>query len=275
MWRDFCAGSRFADGKTAKIEYRWANGQYDQLRKLAEEALHPATIAAAGGAPSARAAKSVTTSIPIIFIAGDSVSEGIVASLNQPGANVTGVDLMSGGLTGKRLGLLAQLLPSGTPIGFLTNKKGVSLHASDFELAVAAMNREPVVVGASDDAEIDNSFSLLNQKRVGGLVVENDPFFDSRRERLIRLTAQQSIPAIYHIREFPLAGGLMSYGTNLMDAYYQMGVLIGRILKGANIADLPVTRPTKFALALNLSTAKVLGLTIPTTVLAIADELID
>ncbi|MGC1949751.1 MAG: ABC transporter substrate-binding protein, partial [Pseudolabrys sp.] len=233
------------------------------------------TIAAAGGAPSARAAKSVTTSIPIIFIAGDSVSEGIVASLNQPGANVTGVDLMSGGLTGKRLGLLAQLLPSGTPIGFLTNKKGVSLHASDFELAVAAMNREPVVVGASDDAEIDNSFSLLNQKRVGGLVVENDPFFDSRRERLIRLTAQQSIPAIYHIREFPLAGGLMSYGTNLMDAYYQMGVLIGRILKGANIADLPVTRPTKFALALNLSTAKVLGLTIPTTVLAIADELID
>jgi putative ABC transport system substrate-binding protein len=182
---------------------------------------------------------------------------------------------MSGGLTGKRLGLLAQLLPSGTPIGSLTNKKGVSLHASDFELAVAAMNREPVVVGASDDAEIDNSFSLLNQKRVGGLVVENDPFFDSRRERLIRLTAQQSIPAIYHIREFPLAGGLMSYGTNLMDAYYQMGVLIGRILKGANIADLPVTRPTKFALALNLSTAKVLGLTIPTTVLAIADELID
>ena len=244
---------------------------------MAEElvALHPATIAAAGGAPSARAAKSVTTSIPIIFIAGDSVSEGIVASLNQPGANVTGVDLMSGELTGKRLSLLAQLLPSGTPIGFLTNKKGVqsSLHASDFELAVAPMNREPVVVGASDDAEIDNSFSLLNQKRVGGLVVENDPFFDSRRERLIRLTAQQSIPAIYHIREFPLAGGLMSYGTNLMDAYYQMGVLIGRILKGANIADLPVTRPTKFALALNLSTAKVLGLTIPTTVLAIADEL--
>jgi putative ABC transport system substrate-binding protein len=160
----------FADGKTAKIEYRWANGQYDQLRKLAEElvALHPATIAAAGGAPSARAAKSVTTSIPIIFIAGDSVSEGIVASLNQPGANVTGVDLMSGGLTGKRLGLLAQLLPSGTPIGFLTNKKGVSLHASDFELAVAAMNREPVVVGASDDAEIDNSFSLLNRNGSAG-----------------------------------------------------------------------------------------------------------
>ncbi len=218
----------YVDGKTAKIEYRWANGQYDQLRKLAGElaALQPAIIAAAGGAPSARAAKSVTTSIPIIFVAGDSVSEGIVASLNQPGANVTGVDLMSGELTGKRLGLLAQLLPPGASVGFLTNKKGVqsSLHSNDFELAVAAMGREAVVVGASDDAEIDNSFSVLTQKRVGGLVVENDPFFDSRRTRLIQLTAQRSIPAIYHIREFPLAGGLMSYGTNLVDAYNQMGV---------------------------------------------------
>lgn len=269
----------YVDGKTVKIEYRWANGQYDQLRKLAGEltALHPAILAAAGGAPSARAAKSVTTSIPITFVAGDSVSEGIIASLNQPGANITGVDLMSGELTGKRLGLLVQLLPAGTPIGFLTNKKGVqsSLRANDFELAVAAMGRESLVVGASNDEEIDTSFSLLTQKRVGGLVVENDPFFDSRRQRLIQLTAQRSLPAIYNIREFPTAGGLMSYGTNLVDAYNQMGVLVGRILKGANIADLPVARPTKFELAINLSTAKALGLSIPPTVLAIADELID
>ena len=269
----------YIEGKTAKIEYRWANGQYDQLRKLAVElaALQPALFAAAGGAPSARAAKSVTTSIPIIFVAGDSVSEGIVASLNQPGANITGVDLMSGELTGKRLGLLVQLLPPGTPIGFLTNKKGVqsSLRQNDFELAVAAMGRESVVLEASDDAQIENSFSMLAQKKVSGLVVENDPFFDSRRLHLIQLTAQRSIPAIYHIREFPLAGGLMSYGTSLVDAYNQMGVLAGRILKGANIADLPVSRPTKFELALNLGTAKTLGLTISTTVLAIADELID
>ena len=269
----------YIDGKTAKVEYRWANGHYDQLRKLAGEltALHPAILVAAGGAPSARAAKSVTTSIPITFVAGDSVSEGIVTSLNQPGANITGVDLMSGELTGKRLGLLAQLLPAGTPIGFLTNKKGVqsSLRANDFELAVAAMGRESLVVGASNDEEIDSSFSTLTQKKVGGLVVENDPFFDSRRQRLIQLTAQRSLPAIYHIREFPIAGGLMSYGTNLVDAYNQMGVLVGRILKGANITDLPVTRPTKFELAINLSTAKALGLTIPPTVLAIADELID
>jgi putative ABC transport system substrate-binding protein len=268
----------YVDGKTARIEYRWANGQYDRLRKLAGELveLRPAIIVAAGGAPSARAAKSVTSSIPITFVAGDSVTEGIVASLNQPGANITGVDLMSGELTGKRLGLLAQLIPAGR-IGFLTNTKGVqsSLRARDFELAAASMNREPLVVGATTDQEIDNGFSTIVQKQVAGLVVENDPFFDSRREQLIRLTAKHSIPAIYHIREFPLGGGLMSYGSNLVDAYNQMGVLVGRILKGANISDLPVIRPTKFDLALNLATSKALGLNVPPSLLAIADELID
>jgi putative ABC transport system substrate-binding protein len=269
----------YVDGKTLRIEYRWANGQYDQLRKLAGElaALQPAIIVAAGGAPSARAAKSLTTSIPITFVAGDSVTEGVVASLNQPGANITGVDLMSGELTGKRLGLLSQVLPPGGVIGFLTNTKGVqsSLRAEDFRLAAAGLGREPLVAGASTDTEIESAFSLLVQKRVVGMVVENDPYFDSRRERLVQLTAERSIPAIYHIREFPLAGGLMSYGANLVDAYNQMGVQVGRILKGANIADLPVVRPTKFELALNLSTAKKLGLTIPPTVLAIADELVD
>jgi putative ABC transport system substrate-binding protein len=269
----------YVDGKTLRIKYRWANGQYAQLRKLAGElvALQPAIIAAAGGAPSARAAKSVTTSIPITFVASDPLSEGVVASLNQPGPNITGVDLMSGELTGKRLGLLSQVLPPGGVIGFLTNTKGVqsSLRVEDFRLAAAGIGREPLVAGASTDAEIDSAFSLLLQKGVSGMVVENDPFFDSRRERLIQLTRERSIPAVYHIREFPLAGGLMSYGANLVDAYNQMGVQVGRILKGVNIADLPVVRPTKFELALNLSTAKRLGLTIPPTVLAIADELID
>src|SRR5215467_14599371 len=269
----------YIDGKTAKIEYRWANGQYDQLRKLAGElaALQPNIIAAAGGAPSARAAKSVTASIPITFVAGDSVSEGIVASLNQPGANITGVDLMSGDLTGKRLGLLSQLVPAGGVIAFLTNTKGIqsSLRTDDFKLAAAEIGREPFVVAASTDEEIDRAFGQLVQARIAGLVVENDPFFDSQRERLIQLTAQHSIPAIYHIREFPIGGGLMSYGANLADAYNQMGVQVGRILKGASITDLPVIRPTRFELALNLTTAKKLGLTIPPTVLAIVDELID
>ena len=269
----------YVDGKTVRVEYRWANGRYDRLRKLAEElvALKPAIILAAGGAPSARAAKSVTRSIPITFVAGDSVSEGIVTSLNQPGANITGVDLMSGELTGKRLELLSQLLPASGVIGFLTNTKGVasSLRSEDFKLAAAGMGREPLVVGASTDTEIDAAFSLLIQKRAAGLVVENDPFFDSQRQRLIKLTAEHSIPAIYHIREYPVGGGLMSYGANLVDAYNQMGVQAGRILKGANVTDLPVIRPTKFELALNLGTAKKLGLTIPPNVLAIADELID
>jgi len=233
----------YVEGKTLRIEYRWANGQYDQLRKLAMElaALQPAAIAAGGGAPSARAAKSVTLSIPITFVVGDSVAEGVVASLNQPGANITGVDLMSGELTGKRLGLLSQVLPPGGAIGFLTNTKGVqsSLRAEDFRLAAAGIGREAVIAGASTDAEIDSAFSLLVQKRVAGMVVENDPFFDSRRVELIQLTRERSIPAIYHIREFPVAGGLMSYGANLVDAYNQMGVQVGRILKGANIADLP------------------------------------
>ena len=220
----------YVDGKSARIEYRWANGQYDQLRRLAGELaqLRPAIIAAAGGAPSARAAKSVTTSIPIAFVAGNSVSEGVVASLNQPGGNITGVDLMSGELTGKRLELLAQLLPAGSLVGFLTNTKSVlsSLRTKDFELAAPAMGREALIVGASTDAEIESSFTTLVQKRVAGLVVENDPFFNSRRERLIHLTAQRALPAIYHIREFPLAGGLMSYGANLVDAYNQMGVQV-------------------------------------------------
>ena len=269
----------YVDGKTVKIEYRWANGRYDQLRKLAQElvSINPAIIVAAGGAPSARAAKSVTASIPITFVVSDSVSEGVVSSLSQPGANITGVDLMSGELTGKRLGLLSQLLPAGGIIGFLTNTKGVqsSLRSEDFKLAAAGMGREPVIAGASTDAEIDAAVSLLVQKQVVGLVVENDPFFDSQRGRLIQLTAQHSMPAIYHIREFPVAGGLMSYGANLVDAYNQMGVQAGRILKGVNITDLPVVRPTKFELALNLSTAKKLGLAVPPTVLATADELVD
>ena len=199
----------YVDRKTLRIEYRWAYGQYDQLRKLAAElaALQPAIIAAAG-APSARAAKSVTT-IPIIFVTSDSMSEGVVASLNQPGANITGVDLMSGELTGKRLGWLSQVLPPGGVIGFLTNTKGVQSSLRAERLAAAGIGREPLVAGASTDAEIDSAFSLV-QKRVAGMVVENNPFFDSRRERLIQLTRERSIPAIYHIREFPLAGGLMS-----------------------------------------------------------------
>ena len=269
----------YVDGRTAKIEYRWANGQYDQLPKLASELvnLHPAIIVAPGGAQSARAAKLATTSIPVFFVSSDSVDEGLVASLNRPGGNVTGVDIMSGERTGKRLELLAQVVPSGSAIAFLANpsRRQSSFKVKDIERAARALGRAFVVVDANNDTEFDNIFSKLAESKVGGVVVENDPFFDSRREHLIRLAAQRSIPAIYHIREFPVAGGLMSYGASLVDAYYQVGIQAGRFLKGANFSDLPIVRPTKFELTLNLRTAKTLGLTIPPNFLAIADEVIE
>jgi ABC-type uncharacterized transport system substrate-binding protein len=269
----------YVDGRSATIEYRWANGQYDQLPKLASELanLHPTIIAAPGGTPSARAAKLATNTIPIFFVTSDSVDEGLIASLNRPGGNITGVDIMSGELTGKRLELLGRLVSSDGAIAFLTNPSGQrsSSRAKDFEGAARSLSRSFVVVDASTDAELDSIFSKLAEKKVGGVVVENDPFFDSRREYLIRLTAQRSIPAVYHIRDFPVTGGLMSYGASLVEAYYQMGVQVGRFLKGANIADLPVVRPTKFELTLNLTTAKTLGLNIPPAFLAIADEVIE
>jgi putative tryptophan/tyrosine transport system substrate-binding protein len=269
----------YVDGKTATIEYRWAKGQYDQLPKLASELtnLHPTIIAAPGGMPSARAAKLATNTIPIFFVTSDSVQEGLVASLNQPGGNITGVDIMSGELTGKRLELLARLVSPGRIVAFLTNPSGQrsSSRTKDFEGAARSLDRTFIVVDASNDAELDSIFSKLAENKVGGVVVENDPFFDSRREHLIGLTAQRSIPAIYHIREFPVAGGLMSYGASLVDAYYQMGIQAGRFLKGANLADLPVVRPTKFELTLNPTTAKALGLTIPPSFLAIADEVVE
>jgi putative tryptophan/tyrosine transport system substrate-binding protein len=269
----------YVDGKTATIEYRWAKGQYDQLPKLASELanLHPTIIAAPGGTPSARAARLATNTIPIFFVTSDAVEEGLVASLNHPGGNITGVDIMSGELTGKRLELLARLVSAERTVAFLRNPSSQRSRsrAKDFEGAARSLSRTFIVVDASNDTELESIFSKLAENKVGGVVVENDPFFDSRREDLIRLAAQRSIPALYHIREFPVAGGLMSYGASLVDAYYQMGVLAGRFLKGANIADLPVLRPTKFELTLNLATAKALGLNIPPSFLAIADEVIE
>jgi putative ABC transport system substrate-binding protein len=269
----------YVDGKTATIEYRWAKGQYDQLPKLASELanLHPTIIAAPGGTPSARAAKLATNTIPIFFVTSDAVQEGLVASLNQPGGNITGIDIMSGELTGKRLEFLARLISADRTVAFLRNPIGQrsSSRVKDFEGAARSLNRTFIVVDATNDAELDSTLSKLTEKKVGGVVVENDPFFDSRREDLIRLAAQRSMPAIYHIREFPVAGGLLSYGASLVDAYYEMGIQAGRFLKGANIADLPIIRPTKFELTLNLTTANALGLNIPPSFLAIADEVIE
>jgi putative tryptophan/tyrosine transport system substrate-binding protein len=269
----------YVDGKNTKIEYRWANGRYEMLPELAAELvrLGPAVIAAGGGAPSARAAMSATPSIPIVFVTSGSVEEQLVTSLNRPGANVSGVDLMSGDLTGKRLQLLELLLPAGAAVCFLNNPKGIepALRIKEAERAAQTTGRRLLVVGASTDAEMDASIAKMAENKIAGLVVQNDPFFDARRERLIQLTARWSIPAIYHIREFPADGGLMSYGASLVDAYNLMGVQVGRVLQGANVEELPVVRPTKFELVINLKTAQALGLTVPTTLFGQADEVIE
>ena len=270
----------YVDGQTATVEYRWARGEYDRLPTLANElaGLHPAVMIAGGGIPSARAAKAATSSIPVIFIGGDAVGAGLVASLNRPAGNVTGVSIMSGELGGKRLELLAQLVPHADAVALLTNPQDqgdADSQTKDVQVAARTLGRRLVVVGASTEPELERSFSALVESGASALVVQNDPFFDSRRDQLLALAAQHSIPAIYHIREFPAGGGLMSYGPSLADAYHQAGVMAGRILKGASVGDLPVVQPTRFELVLNLKTAGALGLTVPPSLLAQAGEVIE
>jgi putative tryptophan/tyrosine transport system substrate-binding protein len=267
----------YVDGQTAKIEYRWADGDYARLPALAKElvALQPAIIITAGP-PSARAAKAATSSIPIVFVTGDGVAEGLVPSLARPVGNITGVNIMSGELGGKRLALLTQLVPQAEIVAFLTNPQNRGDAATqDARAAAGTLGRQLVVVAASSEAEIDTSFAELVKSGAKALVVQNDPFFDSRRAQLIALAAQRRIPAIYHIREFTADGGLMSYGSSLSDAYRQAGVQAGRVLKGTGVTDLPVLQPTRFELVINLKTAAALGLTVPPALLAQADEVIE
>jgi putative ABC transport system substrate-binding protein len=270
----------YLDGHNAAIEYRWAMGRYDRLPALANElvGLRPAVMIAAGGTPSARAARSATSSIPVLFVIGDDpVKAGLVTSLNRPGGNATGVSLMTGALGGKRLELLAQLVPKAQVVALLVNPQGEDAdpQAHDVQVAADALGRRLVVVGASTEIELQTSFAALAESGAGALVLENDPFFDSRRGQIMALAADRRIPTIYHIREFPAAGGLMSYGPSLVGGYLQVGIQAGRILKGANAADLPVVRPTQFELVINLKTAKALDLAVPPTLLAQADEVIE
>jgi putative tryptophan/tyrosine transport system substrate-binding protein len=269
----------YVDGQSAAIEYRWARGRYDRLPALANElvGLHPAVIVAPGGTASARAAKSATSSIPVLFVTSDTVSVGLVASLNRPGGNASGVDLLTGALGGKRLELLIRLVPKAEVVGLLTNpqNENVRLETQDVEAAARSLGRRLVVVGASMETELEKSFSTLVESKAAALVVENDASFDSRRDQLMALAADHRMPTIYHIREFPEAGGLMSYGPRLADGYYQLGVQTGRVLKGADVADLPVVRLTRFELVINLKTAGTLGLTIPPELFAQADEVIE
>jgi putative ABC transport system substrate-binding protein len=269
----------YVEGPNVDIQYRWGNGDYQRLPGLAKELVEMgvSAIIATGGAPSALAARAATATIPIVFVMGDDpVRLGLVRSLSRPGGNVTGVAFLTGELGAKRLGLICELVPGAGVVGLLLNPNNprAGSQRRDVQKAAAVLGRRLVVLGARTDAEFAPSFASFTKERVGALVVESDPFFDSQRKRLLSLAARAAIPAIYHIREFPQAGGLMSYGASLLDAYRQVGTCAGRILKGEKPADLSVAQPTKFELVINLATAKALELPVPQSLLLRADEVI-
>jgi putative ABC transport system substrate-binding protein len=270
----------YVEGQNVAIEYRWADGQYDRLPTLASELVsrQVTVIAAAGGNVSGLAAKAATPTTPIVFIVGDDpVKLGLVSSLNRPGGNATGMSVFTTELGSKQLELLHELVPKASTIGLLINPnyQGSEAEAVAVQAAAQAIGRTILVLNASNEGDIDNVFGTLAQRQVDALLVSADALFVSRRDRLVALSARHSIPAIYDLREFAVAGGLMSYGTSLADAYRHVGVYTGRILKGAKPTDLPVQQPTKFEFVINLKTANALGLTVPPQLLARADEVIE
>jgi putative ABC transport system substrate-binding protein len=270
----------FVDGQNVAIEGRWAEGQYGRLPELATDLVrrHVAVLATTGGDLPALAAKAATSTIPIVFgIGSDPVKAGLVASFNRPGGNMTGVTVMSYALEAKRLGLLAELVPSGKVIAALINPNGPAAEAQerDLQTAAQAIGRQVVVFHATSEQDFETAFASLVRDKADALVLGGDPFFYSRREQLIELARRYEIAAMYQWREFALAGGLMSYGTNLMDMIRQVGTYAGRILKGEKSADLPVMQPTKFEFVLNLKTAKALNISVPPGLSALADEVIE
>jgi putative ABC transport system substrate-binding protein len=274
------AEAGFVDGQNVSIVFRWAEGRYERLPALAKELvdLRVSAIAAGGGEPSARAAKDATASIPIVFVIGDDpVKVGLTSSYNRPGGNLTGVSFLTGELGGKRLGLICELVPGSGPVALLSNPdfQNSEVQKEDVQAAAHALGRRLFVLDARAEKNFETDFEIMKREQVGALVVQNDPFFDSRREKIMSLAARYAIPAIYHIREYPAAGGLMSYGASLADAYRQVGNYVGRILKGEKASDLPVMQPTKFELVINLKTAKSLGLVVSPSLLARVDEVIE
>jgi len=267
------------EGQGLLLEYRSADGHEERLPVLAADLVRQkvAAIFALGGDAAALAAKAATSSIPIVFATGgDPIANGLVKSLSRPEANLTGVSFYSDQLAGKRLELLRDLLPRANPIAMLTTAYNPTVKPALNELAAVSRAKgvEVVVLDIKSEQDIDAAFATIMKQRIGALVVQNDAFLNSRRDQIIALAARHALPAVYAYREHTLAGGLISYGTNVNEMYRPAGVYIGRILKGAKPADLPVLQPTKFELVINLKTAKALGLTIPETLLATADEVI-
>ena len=270
----------YVEGRNLAIEFRWAEGQYDRLPDMAADLVRRqvAVITTTGGDPAALAAKAATTIIPIVFTAGtDPVKSGLVASLNRPGGNATGVHILTAMMEGKRQGLLRELVPTVTRIAVLLNPTytAAEVQLKEVEEAARTLGLETQVLHASTELELDTTFATLGQLRVGALQVCADPSFNSRRDHIVALAARHAIPAIYEQREFAVAGGLASYGTSLNDAYHQLGIYTGRVLNGDKPADLPVMQSTKYEFIINLKTAKALGLEISPTLSARADEVIE
>jgi putative tryptophan/tyrosine transport system substrate-binding protein len=272
----------FVDGDNVAIIYHWAEGRYDRLQEFAADLVSQrvSVIVATGGLPAALAAKRATETIPIVFTVGsDPVKFGLVSSLNRPNGNATGVTLFAYLLDTKRVELMHELVPNASVVALLVNPNSSSAQAeaqyADVEAAVRKFGQQLLVVKAGNDAEIDSAIVALAEKKAGVLLVSADPLFLSRRDRLVELVARHKIPSIYQWRQFADAGGLMSYGMDLVDAYRQTGVYAGKILGGTKPGDLPVLQPAKFEFVINLKAAQLLGLTIPNTVLVAADQVIE
>jgi ABC-type uncharacterized transport system substrate-binding protein len=278
-FRQGLAENGYVEGKNIAIEFRWADGHYDRLPAFAAElvARQVEVIAATGGSVSGLAAKAVAGTIPIVFSSGgDAVQLGLVASLNRPGGNVTGVNLVFGALGAKRLELVRLLVPADA-IAMLVNPgyPSAASEVQDVEAAGRTLGLRIRIFNARTESELEPAFTALAEQKAAALLVADDPYFLSQRDRLVQLAARYAVPAIYITRDFADAGGLMSYGPSIIDAYRLVGVYTGRILKGEKPADLPVVQPTKFDLVINLKTAKALGITIPPNLLALADEVIE
>ena len=279
-FKDGLAEAGYVEGRNVAIEYRWGGDRYDQLPEMAADLVRRqvAVIVTAGGSATAFAAKAATSSIPIVFATGtDPIDSGLVNNLSRPNANLTGVHIFTVLLSAKRQELLHEVVPSAAVVAMLVNPSSAQ---NRFELpeveAVATKIGQPIrILNASTDAEIDAAFATIVRERIGGLLVQADVFFTNRRERLMLLTTRHAIPTVFAWREFVTAGGLMSYGANLRAAYRLSGTYAGRVLKGDKPADLPVQQATKVELVINLTAAKVLGISLPLPLLARADEVIE
>jgi putative ABC transport system substrate-binding protein len=269
----------FVEGKNVAIEYRWAEGSYERLPAMAADLVsRQVAVIGAMTLPSALAAKSATSIIPIVFYIGlDPVQYGFVESFARPGGNMTGISSFNNRLNPKRLEILHELLSEATVLGFLVNPANANAEpqSADAKEAVLTLGRQLIIAKASNERELDRAFATLAEQQVRGLVAAADPFFTNRRDHIVALAAQYLIPTVYVDQLFVTVGGLISYGNSLVDEWYQVGLYAGRILKGDKPADLPVVQPTKFELVINLKTAKALGLTVPPLLLATADEVIE